>query len=198
MNYLSEHFPELSASQLERLEKYQALITRWNAKINLISRKDIGNFLYRHVAPCLCLNRVFSFPSGVRVIDVGTGGGLPGIPLAITNPDATFRLIDSIGKKIAAVKDIVNQLGLSNVSTENIRAEQMVEKFDYIVARAVTNLPNFLKNIKRLVGENTRIFYLKGGDFSEELRDIPRYNLHNIGEILDDDGLHDKVLLEIF
>ncbi|MDE6432324.1 MAG: 16S rRNA (guanine(527)-N(7))-methyltransferase RsmG [Opitutales bacterium] len=198
MTYIDEHFPELLSDQVEKLLKYQKLICEWNDKINLVSRQDIGNFLKRHVAPCLCINRVLSFPVGAQVIDVGTGGGLPGLPLAITNPSAKFYLIDSIGKKIVAVKDMVEKLGLLNVNVEHVRAEQISKKFDYIIARAVTNLPNFLHHIRHLKKDNTRVFYLKGGDFSKELKNISKYRLYNVGEILDDESFSDKVVLEIF
>lgn len=198
MTYLHLHFPEIEPGQLARLLAYQSLIMQWNDKVNLVSRKGVRNFLQRHVAPSLSINRVFSFPANARVIDVGTGGGLPGIPLAITNPKVNFRLVDSIGKKVTAVKDIVDQLGLKNVDVQNIRVEQIDEKFDFIVARAVTNLPNFLREIQNLRKKDTRIFYLKGGDCTEELRGVSNHKIYNIGEILDDFELHDKVILEIF
>lgn len=198
MTYLHLHFSELEPDQLARLLAYQSLIMQWNDKVNLVSRKDIGNFLQRHVAPSLSINRIFSFPANARVIDIGTGGGLPGVPLAITNPKVNFCLVDSIGKKVTAVRDIVNQLGLENVDVQNIRAEQIDEKFDFVVARAVTNLPNFLREVQKLRNRGTRIFYLKGGDCTEELRGVSDHKIYNIGEILDDFELRDKMILEIF
>ncbi len=198
MDYLINHFPELSTNQIENLLRYQKLIVRWNDKVNLVSRKDIANFIHRHVAPCLCINRVVTFSSNSTVIDIGTGGGLPGIPLAITNPHVEFCLVDSIGKKITAVRDMIKQLNLSNINTQNIRAEQINRHFDYIIARAVTNLPNFLKEVSGLIDKNTKICYLKGGNFIEELKNISHYYIHNIGDILNDHNLSDKVILEIF
>lgn len=198
MDIIERYFPNLPAEQISKLLLYFQLITEWNTKINLISRKDIGNFIYRHIIPCLCINRIITFEKGNFVIDVGTGGGLPGIPLAITNPDVRFQLVDSVGKKIFAVNDMLFQLELNNVSTQNVRVEQINEKFDYIVARAVTDLPDFLKNVKHLRKKTTHILYLKGGDFLNELKNISRYYIHNIREMLDDATLGDKVILEIF
>ena len=183
---------------LSQIFSYEKLLLEWNEKINLISRKDTENFIYRHVLPCLCINRVCGFKKNSSIADVGTGGGLPGIPLAITNPTIKFTLIDSIGKKIAAVSDIISALNLANVVTKNARAEDVGEKFDYIVARAVANFPTFLKNIETMRNKETKIFYIKGIDCEEELHCVGSYNIHNVGTLLDDVNFKDKVIVEIF
>ncbi len=198
MDYIIDRFPEISFNQIKCLVEYQRLITDWNQKINLISRKDIGNFVHRHIVPCLCINRVVRFCNSDSIIDVGTGGGLPGIPLAITNTSANFCLVDSVKKKICAVQDMVASLVLNNVHTKCIRVEEIEQKYKYIVARAVTNFPNFLTYIRNIKKNTTKIFYIKGGNFLEELKNIENYRIHNIGEMLDDEALKDKVIIEIF
>ncbi len=150
MDYIIDRFPEISFNQIKCLAEYRRLITDWNQKINLISRKDIENFVHRHIVPCLCINRVVKFCNSDSIIDVGTGGGLPGIPLAITNTSANFCLVDSVKKKICAVQDMVASLGLKNVDVKGVRVEEIKQKYKYIVARAVTNFPNFLTYIKNI------------------------------------------------
>ena len=147
----------------------------WNAKINVISRKDMGNFYEHHVLHSLAIAKVMQFKTMAEVLDVGTGGGFPGIPLAIMFPDANFYLIDSVGKKIKVVQDVVQQLGLKNVRAEQIRAEQVDGDFDFIVSRAVTTLSEFTGWVKGKVSDThyhklrNGILYLKGGDLTEEL-----------------------------
>ncbi|CAM9279419.1 unnamed protein product [Scytosiphon promiscuus] len=145
-------FDELSDEQWAKVEQLGDLLTEWNGKINLISRKDIANVMRRHVVPCLAMAKALNFEDGLYVLDVGTGGGLPGLPLAICYPNVKFTLIDGTGKKIAAVADMAERLGLSNVRTFHIRAEEVHEVFDFVMGRAVTNLPKFVgfidKNLK--------------------------------------------------
>lgn len=177
MKLILKYFPSISAKQQEQFGQLESLYSEWNEKINVISRKDI-EFLYeRHVLHSLGIAKVIQFKSQSSILDVGTGGGFPGIPLAIMFPEVQFFLIDSIGKKIQVVKEISSALGLKNVKAEKERAENIDEKFDFVVSRAVTHLKpfhswvrnNFLKG-----GNNTLangILYLKGGDLQEELKE---------------------------
>ncbi|MDR1255742.1 MAG: 16S rRNA (guanine(527)-N(7))-methyltransferase RsmG [Puniceicoccales bacterium] len=197
MDTLARYFGTIPADQAEMLRRYHALIVQWNSKINLISRKDIGNFWRKHILPCLCISKVLRFVPGSSAVDVGTGGGLPGIPLAITNGDVNFTLVDSVGKKILAVENMVKKLALKHVRVINARIENMEEKFDYVVARAVTDLPNFLKNIGNICRNGTRIFYIKGADFTDETCGLSHVRIHNMGELLGDDDFADKVIIEI-
>ncbi len=181
MEQVLKYFPNLSSKQKKQFEKMIALYHEWNAQINLISRKDMEFFEERHLLHSLAIAKVINFKNGTTILDIGTGGGFPGIPLAILFPQCNFHLVDSIGKKIKVVNDISQRLGLKNVSAEQIRAEQLNESFDFIVSRAVTALPKFLgwtKNkVKKKKGFNdlpNGIFYLKGGDFSEELKETPK------------------------
>ncbi len=181
MEQIFEYFPELTSKQKKLLMRLPAIYGDWNSQINLISRKDMEFFEERHLLHSLAIAKVIQFKNGTDILDIGTGGGFPGIPLAIMFPQCNFHLVDSIGKKIKVVKDVVEQLGLKNVTAEQIRAEQLNQSFDFIVSRAVTALPKFLgwtKNkIKNKKGFNTLpngILYLKGGDFTAELEETPK------------------------
>tara|TARA_B100001248_G_scaffold261923_1_gene254982 strand:- start:4542 stop:5177 length:636 start_codon:yes stop_codon:yes gene_type:complete len=178
MSFLKEVFPEIPQNQQDLLSQYCDLIKEWNPKVNLVSRKDIDGLEQRHLLPSLAITKVASFSAGAKVLDVGTGGGFPGIPLAICFPQTQFMLIDSIGKKIGVVQDVVERLGLENVRTAQVRAESLEESFDYVVGRAVTALPAFLGWIhnKLKVGKKgsleNGVLYLKGGDLTEELAQL--------------------------
>jgi len=147
-NIISTYFPDLSDKQREQFSALTDLYTFWNAQINVVSRKDMGDFLERHVLHSLGIAKVMPFESGTKVLDVGTGGGFPGIPLAILFPDVDFYLVDSIGKKIKVVRAVAQELGLKNVRSAHERAENINEKFDFVVSRAVTRMPTFLKWIE--------------------------------------------------
>lgn len=170
----------MSSVQQEQMASLKPLYDDWNSKINLISRKDMELFYEHHVLHSLAIAKVISFKNGTSVLDVGTGGGFPGIPLAILFPNVDFVLIDSIGKKIKVVKDVVEKLGLTNVEAHQVRAEQLGESFDFVVSRAVTDLPTFYSWIKykvRKKGFNdlpNGILYLKGGDLQQEIADTGR------------------------
>ena len=172
---LNNYFPELTHRQMEQFTMLGDLYTEWNSRINVISRKDIDHLYERHVLHSLAIAKEISFASGARVLDVGTGGGFPGIPLAILFPKTHFHLIDSIGKKLNVVNTVAEALQLQNVTTQHIRAEQLTEKYDFVVSRAVTSLPVFLtwmedKFLQRnLHAIPNGMFFLKGGDLAEEL-----------------------------
>jgi len=178
MELLEKYFSNLSSHKIEQFRLLQQLYSDWNNKINVVSRKDIDHLYERHVLHSLAIAKIISFKKGTSVLDVGTGGGFPGIPLAILFPECHFHLVDSIGKKITVVKAISDSLKLSNVSAEQIRAEQLNDKYDFIVSRAVTSFPEFYQWVKQKVKSTSvnelknGILYLKGGDLNEELQDF--------------------------
>ena len=170
-----KYFPEISDLQKEQFSRLETLYREWNEKINVISRKDMDSLYEKHILHSLGIAKVMEFAPGTKVLDVGTGGGFPGIPLAILFPEVHFTLIDSIGKKITVVKGISEEIGLQNVEAIHGRAEQLKKKFHFVVSRAVTQMPEFLRWLKGKFEKeqlNTRhngVLYLKGGDLAEEL-----------------------------
>ena len=174
------YFPDLTELQKTQIGKLQALYNEWNEKINVISRKDIENLYINHVLNSLGIAKVTSFKSRAKILDVGTGGGFPGIPLAILFPEAQFHLVDSIGKKITVVKNVADALGLKNVRAEQIRAEQIKGEYDFILSRAVTRLKEFYGWVNKKVKKESihslynGILYLKGGDLREELAELKK------------------------
>ena len=172
---LKKYFPEITNNQLDRYINLENIYKEWNAKINVISRKDIDELYERHVLHSLGIAKVQPFKPGSKVLDVGTGGGFPGIPLAIMFPETQFHLTDAIGKKIKVVNAVAEELGLKNVKAEHVRAEKVKDAYDFIVSRAVTNMPDFVKLIKGKIAKNQQhelkngILCLKGGDLTEEL-----------------------------
>jgi len=176
LNIIKSNFPDLKDSQYKQFESLAKLYESWNNKINVISRKDISELNIRHVLHSLSIAKIIKFIPNTTILDVGTGGGFPGIPLAIMFPDVTFHLIDSIGKKIKVVKAIVNELGLKNVIAEKTRSESVDQQYDFIISRAVTNMSNFIKIVDgkiSLASKNSLkngILYLKGGDLTSELK----------------------------
>lgn len=180
MQKILKYFPGLSAEQISRFEKMEPLYRDWNEKINLISRKDIDSLYEKHILYSLAIAKIISFRPGTRILDVGTGGGFPGVPLAILFPDCQFVLVDSTGKKIKVVQDVARELGLENVTAIHSRAEDVKEEFDFVISRAVTAFPAFVGLVKKNVSRQPKnplpngIIYLKGGDFDEELKDYKR------------------------
>jgi 16S rRNA (guanine527-N7)-methyltransferase len=174
------YFPSLSTLQVAQFSKLLNLYTIWNNQINVISRKDLDNFYERHVLHSLGIAKVYSFQPGTTVLDVGTGGGFPGIPLAILFPETNFVLVDSIGKKIKVVNEVASALGLTNVQAHHLRAEQVKGTFDFVISRAVTAMPVFVEWVKNKIkkgkasdGFSNGILYLKGGDLTEEFKGLP-------------------------
>ncbi|WP_294285118.1 16S rRNA (guanine(527)-N(7))-methyltransferase RsmG [uncultured Chryseobacterium sp.] len=172
---LLKYFPDLTETQIDQFAKLENLYNEWNEKINVISRKDMESLYEKHILHSLGIAKVMAFAPGTKVLDIGTGGGFPGIPLAILFPEAEFTLIDSIGKKITVVNAVAEGVGLKNVTAIHGRAEKLKEKFHFVVSRAVTQMPEFLRWLKgkfekaQFNPKHNGILYLKGGDLAEEL-----------------------------
>lgn len=204
MEELLRFFPGLTQSQQDRFRQLWPLYLDWNSKINLISRKDF-EFLYtRHVLHSLAIAKVVNFSAGSKILDVGTGGGFPGIPLAIMFPNCHFTLIDSIAKKITVVDDVIQQLGLTNAMAVRGRAEELKEKVDFVVSRAVAPMPEFKNWIWKLIVPGGKsalpngILYLKGGDLRAELKEIKApYEIIDIHQIFDDPFFETKKVVYI-
>jgi 16S rRNA (guanine527-N7)-methyltransferase len=191
-NILLKYFPDITVKQQEQFARLQELYTLWNSQINVISRKDIDLLYERHVLHSLGIAKVMGFLPGENVLDVGTGGGFPGIPLAILFPETQFHLVDSIGKKIKVVNEVAAALGLKNVKSSHARAEEIKEKFDFVVSRAVTQLKDFYPWVKGKFNKASKnklpngILYLKGGDLTQEIADaglaVQQYHLKDYFE----------------
>ena len=196
-------FPELSEKQKEQFQELQSLYNFWNAQINVISRKDTENFYERHVLHSLAIAKIMSFNSGAKILDIGTGGGFPGIPLAILFPEVQFTLVDSIGKKIKVVNEVARSLELTNVKGIHCRAEEIKDRFDFVVSRAVTAMPEFLKWTKgKFLSQNSHslpngILYLKGGDLKEELQGIKGVKIHSLQTIFSTEFFETKAVVYV-
>ena len=201
MNIFKSSFPSISDKQLFKLNSLPKLYELWNNKINVISRKDISELKVRHILHSLSIAKVIKFKSGSKILDVGTGGGFPGIPLAIMFPKTEFILSDSIEKKIKVVESIINELNLKNVRAQKIRSEKIEEKFDFVVCRAVTNMTNFVKIIDGKISSinnhkfKNGIFYLKGGDLSSELKNFRSYTVFSINNYFKDSFFETKKIV---
>ena len=203
MEVILTYFSNLSETQIVQFSKLKELYTEWNAQINVISRKDIDELYVRHVLHSLGIAKVQPFAPGTSVLDVGTGGGFPGIPLAILFPETKFHLVDSIGKKIKVVNEVATTLGLKNVKAEHIRAENVKGEFDFIVSRAVTKMDDFVIWVRKKIAKKQRhelkngILYLKGGDLTEELANFPKATQFNLTNYFKEDFFETKKVVHI-
>ena len=202
MQIIHKYFPDLTEKQIEQFTDLQELYEHWNAQINVISRKNMDTLYTNHILHSLAIAKVIQFEKGTKILDIGTGGGFPGIPLAILFPEVEFLLVDSIGKKIIVVNEVSNAIGLSNVRTVHERAESINETFDFVVSRAVTNMTDFKKWVKGKFNNthnntlNNGILYLKGGDLSEELRGISHYK-YEIADFFEEEFFETKKVIYI-
>jgi 16S rRNA (guanine527-N7)-methyltransferase len=202
MQIIHKYFPELTEKQIEQFTDLQELYEHWNAQINVISRKNMDTLYTNHILHSLAIAKVIQFEKGTKILDIGTGGGFPGIPLAILFPEVDFLLVDSIGKKIKVVNEVSNTIGLSNVRTLHERAENINETFDFVVSRAVTNMTDFKKWVKGKFNKKHNnalkngILYLKGGDLSEELRGIS-HSKYEIADLFDEEFFETKKVIYI-
>ena len=199
ISIIEKYFPTLTERQKEQYRALYDLYADWNAKINVVSRKDFDQLYLRHVLHSLAIAKVCQFEAGARVLDVGCGGGFPSVPLAIMFPEVKFVSADSIGKKITVVKGVCEGAGITNIDARNVRVEQIPEKFDYVVSRAVTEMPQFVKWIWTKIERGKKgslpngILYLKGGDLSEELAATKmKWTEYNICDFFEEDFFETK------
>ena len=205
-NIILNFFPEVTQKQIDQFAQLKELYDYWNERINVISRKDMDNFYLHHVLHSLAIAKVVEFKAYTEIMDAGTGGGFPGIPLAILFPDAKFYLVDSIGKKIKVVNEVAESLGLNNIEAEQLRMEQVKRTFDFIVSRAVTTLPDFLKwtsykfHNKSFNSIKNGILYIKGGDVQAELNQIKNFKkkIYNVPDFFGNEYFDTKKVVHIY
>lgn len=203
MELIQRYFPNLSEEQITQFQALNHLYQDWNLKINVVSRKDIDELYLRHVLHSLGIAKVISFKPGSRILDVGTGGGFPGIPLAILFPECQFHLVDSIGKKLKVVDEVVAGLDLKNVKTTNSRVEDIDGQFDFIVSRAVAAMPTFVHWVKGKIAKKQNhelkngILYLKGGDLTEELAVYQTATIYKLNDYFDESFFETKKVVHL-
>ena len=203
MDLIQKYFPELSDVQKQQFEALQRVYEDWNSKINVISRKDIQALYLKHVLHSLAIAKVQKFEPNTQILDVGTGGGFPGIPLAILFPEVKFHLVDSIQKKINVVSAVVQALNLKNVTATHQRAEAVEGRFDFVVSRAVTTMPSFVKWVKNKIKKEQNhtlsngILYLKGGDLSDELASFAKVTIYDIDVFFEEDFFETKKVVHL-
>ncbi len=202
MEQIIKYFPNLDQQQLDKFARLEELYNYWNEKINVVSRKDIEHLYTHHVLHSLAIAKLVDFKPNTQIFDVGTGGGFPGIPLAIMFPEVNFFLIDSTAKKIKVVDEVKNSLDLKNVTSQAVRSDSIKTKFDFILGRAITNFPKFLasvnKNIKKEGFNDIQngIIYLKGGDFDEEIKNFrKKIKIHEISDFFDNPFFETKKIV---
>jgi 16S rRNA (guanine527-N7)-methyltransferase len=202
MDIILKYFPNLTSVQKDLFRQLGPLYAEWNAKINVISRKDFSALYEHHILHSLSIAKFIRFTRATRILDVGTGGGFPGIPLAVMFPEVQFHLVDSIGKKIKVVNGVVETLGLKNVTAEQIRAEQLNEKYDFVLSRAVTQLPEFVLWVRKNISRTQKnavpngILYLKGGDIRDELKPFKKnVFVQNLSDYFEEDFFTTKKLV---
>ncbi|CAH0994862.1 Ribosomal RNA small subunit methyltransferase G [Emticicia aquatica] len=204
INIITKYFPSITEKQLHQFGQLQELYSFWNAQINVVSRQDIENLYEKHVLHSLGIAKVMSFKPGTEILDVGTGGGFPGIPLAILFPECQFHLVDSIGKKIKVVTEVAQAIGLTNLTAQHERAENVLSDYDFIISRAVTRLKPFYGWVLNKVTKNqfndlkNGILYLKGGDLEEELAEFGgEYTLYNLSDYFSEDFFETKKVVHV-
>ena len=202
MEIILKYFPNINLVQKKQFDSLFSIYLDWNSKINVISRKDMEHFRERHVLHSLAIFKTIRFPEGSRILDIGTGGGFPGVPLAIANPTCSFVLLDSVGKKLKVIDGVAESLGLSNIETIHDRVENHRGSYNYIVSRAVTNLPNFMRLIHHLIAKKNQkfssIYYLKGGDFNNELSTVElKSRTYELSEIFKESFFETKKILRL-
>ncbi len=204
MELIKKYFPDLTDHQFEKFSQIGNLYLEWNSRINVISRKDMENFYEHHVLHSLGIAKVIQFIPGTQVLDVGTGGGFPGIPLAIMFPESEFLLVDSIGKKIKVVEEVAKAAGITNVKAIQARAEDIKEKFDFVVSRAVTTMPDFILWVQNNIKKQNRhplkngILYLKGGELDVELRNIKsNYRIFRLNDYFEEYFFETKKVIHV-
>lgn len=203
MQLIKNYFPDLTDLQLQQFEQLEELYKDWNLKINVVSRKDIDELYLRHVLHSLAIAKLITFRPGTKVMDVGTGGGFPGIPLAIMFPETNFHLVDSIAKKLKVVNEVVEGLGLTNVKTSHCRVEEIEDTYDFIVSRAVAAMPTFVHWVKGKIAKKQKhelkngIIYLKGGDLAEELNDFPKASVYDLSDFYKEEFFETKKLVHL-
>ena len=203
MKLVLKYFPNLTEDQIQKFEQLESLYQDWNLKINVVSRKDIDELYLRHVLHALGIAKVISFKNGSKILDVGTGGGFPGIPLAILFPECSFHLVDSIAKKLKVVDEVVEGLGLTNVKTTHSRVEDIHGSYDFIISRAVAAMPTFVHWVKGKIAKKQNhdlkngILYLKGGDLSEELKDYKTTTIYNLSDYFSEEFYETKKVVHL-
>lgn len=203
MELILKYFPQLTEIQKDRFAQLRELYEDWNLKINVVSRKDIDELYLRHVLHSLGIAKVQPFLPETNVLDVGTGGGFPGVPLAILFPEVNFHLVDSIGKKIKVVDEVVDGLGLTNVKTTNARVEEVSGQYDFIISRAVAQMETFVHWVRGRVAKKSRhelkngILYLKGGDLTEELKYFPKATIYELRDYFEEDFFETKSVVHL-
>lgn len=203
MELILKYFPNLTDDQIDKFTKLESLYQDWNLKINVVSRKDIDELYLRHVLHALAIAKVINFKDGTKLLDVGTGGGFPGIPLAILFPECSFHLVDSIAKKLKVVNEVVEGLGITNVKITHSRVEAINDTYDFIISRAVAAMPTFVHWVKGKIAKNQNndlkngILYLKGGDLTEELKDYKTTTIYNLKEFYEEDFYETKKVVHL-
>ena len=203
MELILKYFKDLSDEQIHQFQLLEDLYMDWNLKINVVSRKDIEELYLRHVLHSLGIAKIIEFKDGTKIMDVGTGGGFPGIPLAILYPKCQFHLVDSIAKKVKVVDEVTAGLKLTNVRSTHGRVEDIQEQYDFIVSRAVAAMPTFVRWVKGKVAKKSMhhlkngILYLKGGDLSEELQDFPKARIYDLSEYFTEEFFETKKVVHL-
>ncbi len=197
---LKQYFPSVSEVQLNKFSELFPLFSLWNKRINLISQKDISNLFIRHILHSLAIAKIIKFPSRSKIVDVGSGGGFPGIPLAVLFPESQFTLIDSIGKKVNVIKEIAQSVNLNNVNVLQKRSNEFKETFDFVTGRAVTAFPKFYNSVIHLINKKSKlknkgILYLKGGNFEDEIKQFRNVKVYNIHDFFEDEFFETKKVI---